>query len=66
MTIQLNGDTYTTKGSSTINELLTELSIQPERVAVEVNLKLIKKNEYPAFSFKEGDSIEIVSFVGGG
>ncbi|MEK7237979.1 MAG: sulfur carrier protein ThiS, partial [Nitrospirota bacterium] len=34
--------------------------------AVEVNLKIIKKQDYQEQILKDGDSIEIVNFVGGG
>jgi len=36
------------------------------RVAVEVNLKVIKKVEFETYRLHEGDSVEIVYFVGGG
>ncbi len=66
MNIQLNGEGYKTKVASTVKDLLDELDILPERVAVEVNLKILKKTEYPECNIKEGDKIEVVSFVGGG
>ncbi len=66
MKIQLNGEEYITKGAQTAKELLAELNIIPERVAVEVNLKILKKDEYPSYKLKEHDKLEIVSFVGGG
>lgn len=52
--------------STTVGELLEELGILSGRVAVEVNLSIVKKPEYVTFSLKEGDTIEIVNFVGGG
>lgn len=65
MKIQVNGETLYT-GASTLEGLLEELRITPGRVAVEVNLAIIKKNDFPQFKIKENDSIEIVNFVGGG
>lgn len=50
----------------TITELLKKLGINPERVAVEVNLAIIKKVDYSAHILNEGDQVEIVNFVGGG
>ena len=44
---------------------LGELRIKPERVAVEVNLSIIKKSDYDSCRLKDGDRIEIVNFVGG-
>ena len=38
----------------------------PERVAVEVNLKIIKRAEFERHALYEGDDVEVVYFVGGG
>jgi sulfur carrier protein len=65
MNIKLNGETRETSGG-TIAELLTEMEIPRQGVAVEVNLSIIKKADYDSFAIKEGDAIEIVNFVGGG
>ncbi len=50
----------------TVTELLKKLGINPERIAVEVNLTIIKKVEYSTYMLRDGDQIEIVNFVGGG
>jgi sulfur carrier protein len=65
MDIKINGEERQTK-SKTVGELLTELNIMPARVAVEVNLRIIKKADYPTYELKDGDTVEIVNFVGGG
>ena len=65
MKVRLNGEDYETK-ATTVKGLLDELDVHPQRVAVELNLKIIKKAEYEDTELKEGDSIEVVSFVGGG
>ncbi len=57
---QLDSNAYTVK------ELLNELNIEPGRVAVEVNLAIIRKADYESHKLNEGDSVEIVNFVGGG
>lgn len=66
MRLTLNGDTFETSKAETVTDLLKELGIVPERVAVEVNLSIIKKADYITFRLHEGDAIEIVNFVGGG
>ena len=71
MTIILNGENYTTKGADavgaiTVAGLLDELGIGPGAVAVEVNLSIVKKALYAETAIREGDSVEIVNFVGGG
>ncbi|MCX7914270.1 MAG: sulfur carrier protein ThiS [Thermodesulfovibrionales bacterium] len=63
--IKLNGETYNTE-KETLLELLSELKIIPERVVVEVNLEIIKRADLAKIKLKEGDSVEIVNFVGGG
>lgn len=65
MKISLNGKAVETS-AQTVRGLLSELGITPGRVAVEVNLVILKKDSYDSFGLKEGDSVEIVNFVGGG
>ncbi len=66
MTVTLNGETKQIKNGITVSGLLESLQIEPARVAVEVNLSIIKKADYLSHQLNEGDSVEIVSFVGGG
>jgi len=65
MRLTVNGEAYCTE-KGTVKELLGEMDIVPERVAVEVNLKVIKRAEYAGHRLQEGDTIEVVYFVGGG
>ena len=62
----INGNERELKTNIAINELLKELNIRPEIVAVEVNFDIVVKEKYSSFRVKEGDKIEIVHFVGGG
>jgi len=66
MRLIVNGETYETMKADTIQGLLDELGISSIKVAVEVNLNIIKKADYSNYNLKEGDRIEIVNFVGGG
>jgi sulfur carrier protein len=66
MKLILNGDTSEFQGIQTVAELLKDLKIEPFSVAVEVNLGIIKKPDYERHVLKDGDSVEIVNFVGGG
>lgn len=45
---------------------LEENGYKRERIAVECNEKIVPKSEYDTFVLKDGDIVEIVSFVGGG
>ena len=65
MQIIVNGEPATISGMSVLH-YLESLSIDPQRVAVELNLDILPKVEYGTTLLKEGDRIEIVHFVGGG
>ena len=66
MTLKLNGELFDTPKAETVQDLLDELRIESGRVAVEVNLTIVKKADYTTFKLKDGDKVEIVNFVGGG
>jgi thiamine biosynthesis protein ThiS len=66
LTITLNGEPIDLSGPLTVTELLTSLDIDARRVAVEHNLVVIKRTAYDQTLLNEGDSVEIVNFVGGG
>ena len=66
MTISLNGDTHEIAGPITISALLDALGIDPRRVAVEHNLRIVKRDQYADTVIAAGDEVEIVNFVGGG
>jgi sulfur carrier protein len=65
MKVHVNGEEYVTE-KNTITQLLGEMGMMPGRVAIELNLGVIKRTEYDTAALKEGDRIEIVNFVGGG
>ncbi len=65
MRISINGDIKETK-QRTVAGLLEELGITTGMVAVEVNLKVVKKSDHMNTALKDGDQVEIVKFVGGG
>lgn len=66
MHITLNGDAHEVAGPLTVTELLAQLSIDARRVAVEHNLVVLKRHTFDTTLVREGDSVEIVNFVGGG
>jgi thiamine biosynthesis protein ThiS len=51
---------------ATLNQLLTALGLQHDRVAVERNGQIISRPSWPTTSLAQGDKLEIVHFVGGG
>lgn len=66
MTIKLNGDPRDIQRPLSVSALLRELEIDARRVAVELNLTVVKKAAYDSSVIKDGDEVEIVNFVGGG
>ena len=66
MTITLNGDPRDIPGPLSISALLEQLDIDARRVAVELNLTVVKKAAYESSVINDGDEVEIVNFVGGG
>lgn len=66
MTITLNGERFELPAPITISGLLAHLDIDARRVAIEHNLVIVRRAMYDATAVNEGDTIEIVNFVGGG
>jgi thiamine biosynthesis protein ThiS len=66
VTITINGERFEIESPMSVAALLTRLDIDPRRVAVEHNLNIIKRQTYPDVLIGEGDTLEIVNFVGGG
>ncbi|MFN7976865.1 MAG: sulfur carrier protein ThiS [Vicinamibacterales bacterium] len=66
MTIQLNGEPYDVAGPLSVAALLAHLTVDPRRVAVELNLVVLKRATFETTMVQPGDVMEIVNFVGGG
>lgn len=66
MKITLNGEARDVAGPVTVAALLQALGIDARRVAVEHNLKVLKRAAFDQVEVREGDQVEIVNFVGGG
>ena len=66
MTITLNGEKKQMPDNITVLGLLEFLKIERQRVAVELNLEVVKKDVYATTPVTEGDSLEVVSFMAGG
>lgn len=64
--IHVNGEPRGWRIGATVADLLAELAIKNERVAVELNLEILDRQEFGRRGLKEGDRVEILSFIGGG
>lgn len=65
MTLQVNGESRELPDNTTLRDLLTQLKLTPEKVAIELNRRLVRSEKYDT-PLKQGDEVEIVTFVGGG
>ena len=63
--IKINGEPVKADGM-TVEEYLKTTDYDPTRIAVELNGDIVPKSMYSQTVFGDGDSVEIVSFVGGG
>jgi len=66
ITLEINGEPRTIPTVANVRELLQFLGITEERVALEINHKIIRRAEWDSALIANGDHIEIVQFVGGG
>lgn len=66
MHVTLNGKPTTLAEGVTVRSLLDDLELVPVRVAVEINEDLVPRRTFDGAVIHEGDTIEIVTFVGGG
>ena len=64
--ISVNGDARLTPRRQTVSGLLQELRLDPSRVAIEMNRRIVKRTEWDTLELFPGAKIEIVQFVGGG
>ena len=66
MKIQVNGEDRDVPEGTTVGALARHLDVRPDRVAVEVNLQILDRQEFDRRELREGDHVEIISFIGGG
>ncbi|MGE5819941.1 MAG: sulfur carrier protein ThiS [Deltaproteobacteria bacterium] len=64
--ININGEQKEIIEGSSIAQLLEELNIRPGRVVIELNRDIVAREAYGSAILKQGDTLEIVHFVGGG
>ncbi len=66
MKIKINGIEKEIPENTTISELLSSLNILDKTMAVAVNMKIVKKDNWKNYKLQDGDKIEALNFVGGG
>jgi thiamine biosynthesis protein ThiS len=66
MKILINGETKELSSELNLSDLLKYFSLPLERVAIELNKKVVRKKDWEIVKIVEGDKLEVIHFVGGG
>ena len=64
--IRVNGEQRAVVAGLSISEMLGEMGLDPRKVAVERNLEIVPRSTLGRVCVEDGDTYEIVHFVGGG
>lgn len=62
----LNGKTIDLKKDISVEQLLKDYDLNPQKVVVEVNMEILDDEVYSTYLLKNEDTVEVISFVGGG
>ena len=62
----LNGKTIDLKEDISVEQLLKDYDLNPQKVVVEVNMEILDDKVYSTYLLKNEDTVEVISFVGGG
>lgn len=66
MRLTINGEEKDLPDAMTLEALIEHLALAPNRIAVERNLLVVRRADWPETLLMDGDKIEIIHFVGGG
>ncbi len=66
MRIRINGEDRDLPDAASVADLIATFQLTPERVAIEVNERLVRRAVYAETRLQPGDRVEIVTLVGGG
>lgn len=66
MTIFINGEACELDGVETLSRLLDSLGLPKQRIAIELNRQVVRKQDWETTAVSDQDKVEIVHFVGGG
>jgi len=66
MTIKINGEIREFNESVTLLEVIETLGLTGQVMAAAVNMNIVKQDQWDMFNLTDGDTIELLDFVGGG
>ena len=64
--ITVNDEPRELPAEATVADLVAGLALGPRRIAIEVNRAVVPRAEYETVRLTDGDTVEIIHFVGGG
>ena len=64
--VVVNGDACQVSQGARVTDLVNQLELAPERLAIELNLSILPRAKWAETELRPGDRLEIVHFVGGG
>lgn len=64
--IQVNGEPQFVQPELTVTDIVAQWELVPERLAIELNLKILPRSAWAETKLQSGDRLEVVHFVGGG
>jgi len=64
--IVVNGEGRAVRAGETIADLVQALELDPERLAIELDRRIVKRGAWTSTALSDGARLEIVQFVGGG
>lgn len=66
VTIVLNGEKHQIESEVTLDRLLDLFSLPRQRVAIELNKAVVRRQDWDGTMVNDRDIIEVIHFVGGG
>ncbi len=66
MRLTINGEEKNFSENATLKDILKELKVEDKVMAIAVNMEIVKKENWENFKPKDGDKIEMLTFVAGG
>jgi len=66
MNVTINNQVRSIETATTLSALIDEMGLDDKRIAIEYNRDILTREQFPTITLQDGDTIEIVNFVGGG
>lgn len=66
MILIINGESREFKDNLTLQNVLSELSLDGKVMAAAVNMNIVKQDQWNEYKLNDGDKLELLDFVGGG